>query len=110
MKLSASPLYFCEPFSITAAQFKSFWNFTKFPRSVKFDLDMKRASNMQQIKKILTMNEKHALFLTGVSDGKNVVGCASNHLDGHVFMMLEISASGTGCTFSIKTEVSEEFS
>eukprot|EP00347_Sterkiella_histriomuscorum_P010003 403339056 len=111
MKLAASPLYFCETFNINAQQFKSFWSFTKYPKTAKFDLDMKRASNLQQIKKILTMNEKHGLFVTGVVDGKqNVVGVSANHLEGYVFIMLEISPSGTGCVLQVKTEVTDEFS
>ena len=111
MKLAASPLYFCEAFNITAEHFKSYWGFTKFPRSAKFDLDMKRAANMQAIKKILTMNEKHGLFLSGVVEGKqNVVGVSANHLDGHLFIMLEISGSGSGCTLQVKSEVTDEFS
>ncbi|CDW72876.1 UNKNOWN [Stylonychia lemnae] len=108
LKLPANPMYFCEPFNVTAAQFKSFWGFTKFPRSTKFDLDMKRASNLQQIKKILTLNEKHGLFVQGVDAKPNIVGYSGNHLEGYVFIMLEISASGTGCVLTVKTEVSDE--
>lgn len=58
---------------------------------------MKRASNLQQIKKILTLNEKHGLFVQGVGAKPNIVGYSGNHLEGYVFIMLEISASGTGC-------------
>jgi len=98
LKLPANPIYFCEPFNVTPAQFKSFWSFTKFPKQTKFDLDMKRASNLQQIKKILTLNEKHGLFVQGIVEGKpNVVGYSGNHLEGYVFISLEINPSGSGC-------------
>jgi hypothetical protein len=57
------------------------------------------------------MNEKHCTFVQGVEQGKpNIVGFAGNHLEGYVFGMLEITASGAGCQLQVKTEVSEEFS
>ena len=54
---------FCEPFNVNAQQFKQFWSYTKNHRQVKFDLDMKRAKSLADIKKILTLNDKHGVFV-----------------------------------------------
>ena len=62
------------------------------------------------MKKVLTLNEKHGAFIQGIDAKPNIVGYSANHMEGQVFAMLEISASGTGSMLQVKTDVSTEFS
>ena len=73
-------------------------------------MDLTRINNLQAVKKTLTINEKHGTFIQGIDAKPNIVGYAANHLEGQVFAMLEISASGKGSVLQIKTDVNEGFS
>ena len=73
-------------------------------------MDLGRVANLQAVKKMLTLNEKHGAFVQGIDSKPNIVGYSANHLEGQVFAMLEITASGSGSVLQVKTEVSEEFS
>ena len=110
IKLPVNALFFCEPFVVNGQNFKSLWTLNKHHRIYKFNMDLTRASNLQTIKKIFTLNEKHGAFVQGVDTKPNVVGYSGNHLEGYVFAMLEISATGAGSILQVKSEVSMEFS
>ena len=77
---------------------------------MRFNMDLARISNLQAIKRILTLNEKHGAFIQGIDAKPNIVGYSANHLEGQVFAMLEISASGKGSVLQVKSDVSMEFS
>jgi hypothetical protein len=110
LKLPVNLMFFCEPFQITPSQFLQFWKFTKNHATMYFNMDLTRISNLQAVKKILTLNEKHGTFIQGIDAKPNIVGYSANHLEGQLFAMLEISPSGTGSLLQVKSEVSEEFS
>ena len=61
-----------------------------------FNMDLSRISNLQAVKKVLTLNEKHGTFIQGIDAKPNIIGYSANHLEGQIFAMLEISATGTG--------------
>ncbi len=63
LKLPVNALFFCEPFVVNSQNFKSLWNLNKNHRIYKFNMDLTRASNLQMIKKIFTLNEKHGAFV-----------------------------------------------
>ena len=78
---------------------------------MKFHMDLARINNMGAIKKVLTLNEKHGTMIQGVVEGKpNVVGYSANHLEGQVFAMLEITATGKESILQVKCDVNQEFS
>lgn len=63
---------------------------------MRFNMDLARIANLGAVKKVLTLNEKHGAFIQGIDAKPNIVGFSANHMEGQVFAMLEISASGTG--------------
>jgi hypothetical protein len=110
LKLPVHLIFFCEPFSITAPQFMQFWGFSKNHASSLFNMDLARINNMAAVKKVLTLNEKHGAFIQGINAKPNIVGFSANHLEGQVFAMLEITASGKDSIMQVKSEVNQEFS
>jgi len=77
---------------------------------MKFNMDLARISNMQAVRKVLTLNEKHGAFIQGIDSKQNIVGFSANHLEGQVFGMLEISETGKNSVMQVKSEISMEFS
>jgi hypothetical protein len=77
---------------------------------MKFDMDLARVSNLQAVKKLITLNEKHGWFIQGIDSKPNIVGYSANHLEGQLFAMLEISPTGKGSVLQVKSDVSSEFS
>lgn len=96
LKLPVNLMFFCEPFVITPPQFVQFWKFSKYHVQMRFNMDLARIANLGAVKKVLTLNEKHGAFIQGIDAKPNIVGFSANHMEGQVFAMLEISASGTG--------------
>ena len=123
LKLPVNAVSFCEPFVVTAAQFSQLWGYAKYRKAMKyiiliifiiiiyrFNLDLVRAGNLQTLKRILTYNEKRGHFVQGIDPAHpNIVGFSGNHLEGQMFVMMEISGTGTGCMMQVGTDVSQEF-
>ena len=105
LKLPVNLLFFCEPFNITSEQFLQFWKFSKNHAAKRFNMDLARISNMQAVKKTLTLNERHGTFIQGIDEKPNIVGFSANHLEGQLFGMLEISESGKGSIMQVKSEI-----
>jgi hypothetical protein len=71
---------------------------------------MKRAKSLADIKKILTLGDKHGVFVQNIDGLPNKVGYSGNHSEGYVFMQLEITPSGKASVLGVKSEVSAEYS
>lgn len=45
-------------------------------------MDLSKAANIQQLKQVISLNEKHASFIQGVDEKPNVVAFACQHAEG----------------------------
>lgn len=104
IRIPVTPFLFCEPFSIKASDFQGLWQYMKKKRDVFFDMDLKKAANLQQLKQVMTINEKHGSFIPGVEPKPNVVCFASQNMDGQILVKIEVSSNGKDCRLEIGTE------
>ena len=77
IRLPCTPFFYCTPFNVTGENFKLLWNFYKNKKQTTFNMDLSKAANIQQLKQVISLNEKCASFISGVDEKPNVVAFAA---------------------------------
>eukprot|EP00347_Sterkiella_histriomuscorum_P009535 403340835 len=111
LKIPTNVLVHSEPVNMNNTSFQQSWSQLRNITNTTFNLDFQRASNLQQIKKVVTLNESKTTLIRDIEQGKpNIVGIVGQLQEGQFLAQIEISPSGLGCKISVKSEINETLS